>query len=63
MLHHNYTHYIGRPLIEVEQTIRDDFFGNVVIYTPGQRSDADIKPTRLQVFVDEQNVIVKIVNG
>lgn len=63
MLHQNYAHYIGFPLTQVEQTMRDDFFGTVVIYTHTDTPNEDITPTRLKVFVDDQNIITKIVNG
>ncbi len=55
--------YIGQRLEKVQDQIEDEFYGRVIVYTPAQVPDDSIKPTRLKVFVDEQNVITRIVNG
>jgi hypothetical protein len=62
LVHQNYAHLIGRPITEVEQALRGIFPDTVVIFTPGQVPDVPTA-TRLQVFVDDQNIITKIVYG
>jgi hypothetical protein len=58
-----FTQYIGRPLIVVLPLIRANFHGSVVVLRPGYYTDASVKPSRLKVFVDDQDVVTKIVNG
>lgn len=63
MLHKNFAHFIGQPIDFVKDEIELRFFGQVVVYTPGQQPDESVKPSRLKVFVDDQGLITKIVNG
>ena len=63
MLHQNFTHYIGRLIDTALPLIEGDFFGTVVVLAPGEVIDASVKPSRLQVFIDDQGIITKIVNG
>ena len=63
MLHQNFAHYLGQSIDTALPLIEDDFFGSVVVLEPGQVPDAGVKPSRLQVFIDDQRIITRIVNG
>jgi len=63
MLHENYTSFIGHRLDEVSEQIKADFKGTIQILTPGDVADENVNPNRLQIFVNDWNVIEKIVNG
>jgi len=63
MLHENYTSFIGHRYDDVAESIKADFPGTVVVYTPGDTPDEDVNPSRLKIFVSDQNIIIKIVNG
>ena len=63
MLHKNFTHYLGQPIDTALPLIEADFFGSVLVLAPGDVADASVQPSRLKVFIDEQRVITKIVNG
>ena len=63
MLTHNFVHYLGYSLEMALGAIEDAFFGDVVVYTPSQVEDSLVKPSRLKVFVNDQNVITRIING
>jgi hypothetical protein len=63
MLHQNFAHFIGQPIQKVQTEIEDKFFGSVTVYSPTQTPDTDLKPSRLKVFVDDQGIISKIING
>ena len=63
MLHENFAHYIGQSIDTALPLIEDDFFGHVVVLAPGEVADESVKPSRLKVFIDDQRIITKIVNG
>jgi hypothetical protein len=63
MLHQNFAHFIGQPIQKVQSDIEEKFFGTIVVYTPTENSDPTLKPSRLKVFVDDQGIISRIVNG
>lgn len=64
MLNHTFTHFLGQRIENAQEQIEDQFFGKVVIMTPGQEIEQKIvKPSRLQVHVDDQGVITRIING
>ena len=63
MLHHNFAHFLGQPIDFALSLIEASFFGKVVVYTPIDEPDESVKPSRLKVFIDDQRIITKILNG
>lgn len=63
MLSSNFAQYIGHPLAEVEDDIRFGFFGTITVFRPGEDEPTDLRPSRLQVYVNEYGLVTRIVHG
>lgn len=62
-MNQSYAQYIGYPLPQVELAIRTAFNGRVMILKPTDSVTANIDMGRLQVHIDDQGIITRIVQG
>ena len=62
-MNQSYAQYIGYPLPQVELAIRTAFEGRVMVLKPTDAITANFDMGRLQVWVDDQGIITRIVQG